>query len=160
MSLTRTIPAEGRPGGAELKKRRIALIGLASLLLLSSCGGQDTPAEGMRDGEGAERSYRQISQEEAAQLIERESGYVILDVRTAEEFAAGHIPGAVNLPNEDIGGERPAELPDTKQLILVYCRTGRRSKEASQKLLELGYDNVAEFGGIVTWPGEIVTGTP
>ena len=103
-------------------------------------------------------SYRQISMDEAITMMEEESGYIILDVRTPEEFADKHIPGAVNIPNETIAVEEIPELPDKDQLILVYCRSGNRSKQASEKLASLGYTNVVEFGGINSWPGETVSG--
>jgi rhodanese-related sulfurtransferase len=102
-----------------------------------------------------ENTYRQISMEEAVQMMEDESGYVILDVRRPDEYAAGHIPGAINVANETIGTAEISELPDKDQLILVYCRSGRRSKEASEKLVKLGYTNIVEFGGILDWKGEI-----
>ena len=105
----------------------------------------------------AEEYYRQITQEEAARIMEEEEGYILLDVRTEEEYDEGHIPGAVNLPNEDIGADAPPELPDRDRTILVYCRSGRRSKEAAGKLAALGYTDVREFGGIMTWTGEIVS---
>ena len=92
---------------------------------------------------------------EAVKIMETEKNYIILDVRRADEFAEGHIPGAINVANESIGAEEIPELPDKAQLILVYCRSGRRSKEASEKLVELGYTNIVEFGGINDWPGEI-----
>ena len=85
-------------------------------------------------------------------------GAVLLDVRTPEEFAERHIPGAINIPNETISTEEIPELPNKDQLILVYCRSGNRSKQASEKLAALGYTNIVEFGGINDWPGEIVTG--
>jgi len=102
-----------------------------------------------------EVTYEQITQEAAKQLMVEEEGYIILDVRTKEEYATGHILGAICVPNESIGEEMPAELPDKEQLILVYCRSGNRSKQASKKLAALGYTNVKEFGGIMTWDGEI-----
>ena len=102
-----------------------------------------------------ENTYRQISMEEAVQMMEDESGYVILDVRRPDEYAAGHIPGAINVANETIGTAEIHEFPDKDQLILVYCRSGRRSKEASEKLVKLGYTNIVEFGGILDWKGEI-----
>ncbi len=92
---------------------------------------------------------------EAMEMMKSESGYIILDVRTAEEFASGHIPGAVNIPVETIDG-CPEELSKKDQLIFVYCRSGRRSKTAAEKLSELGYTNIVEFGGIIDWPGEVV----
>lgn len=91
-------------------------------------------------------------------MMERETDYVILDVRTPEEYAAGHIPNAINIPNETIGASEISALPDKDQLILVYCRSGRRSKEAAEKLVFLGYTNVVEFGGILDWTGETVSG--
>lgn len=103
-------------------------------------------------------SYRQITMEEAAELMAKEGGYVILDVRTVEEYRERHIPNAVNLPNEEIGTEQIDLLPNKDQLILVYCRSGRRSKEASEKLVKLGYTNVVEFGGILDWKGETKSG--
>lgn len=101
--------------------------------------------------------YRQVTTEEAVNIMRTEENYVILDVRTAQEFASGHIPGAVLLPNETIGTEDIPLLPDKDQLILVYCRSGNRSKQAAEKLAQLGYTNIVEFGGINSWTGEIVT---
>ena len=120
---------------------------LMALLLLAGCGAQSE-----------ESTYRQINAEEAAAMMEEESGYLILDVRTAEEFSEKHIPGAINIPNETIGTEDIPELPDKEQLILVYCRSGNRSKQASEKLVKLGYTNIVEFGGINDWTGETVSG--
>ena len=122
---------------------------LLALLTLSACA---APVESSPD------KYRMIGMEEAAAMMEQEENHLILDVRTPEEFAQGHIPGAVNLPNEDIGTEPPALLPDKEQLIMVYCRSGNRSKQASQKLADMGYSNIVEFGGIIDWPGETVSG--
>lgn len=104
-----------------------------------------------------ESGYRQVEMEEAVAMMEEESGYLILDVRTPEEFGEKHIPGAVNVPNETIDTEEIPELPDKEQLILVYCRSGNRSKQASAKLVDLGYTNIVEFGGIKDWPGETVS---
>ena len=120
---------------------------LMALLLLAGCGAQSE-----------ESTYRQINAEEAAALMEKESSYIILDVRTAEEYSEKHIPGAINIPNETIGTEDIPELPDKEQLILVYCRSGNRSKQASEKLVKLGYTNIVEFGGINDWTGETVSG--
>ena len=117
---------------------------LLSLLLLAGCA---APVD-------SEASYQQISMDEAIAIMESESDYIILDVRTTEEFADKHIPDAINIPNETIGTEDIPELPDKDQLILVYCRSGNRSKQASDKLVGLGYTNIVEFGGINDWPGE------
>ena len=97
-----------------------------------------------------------ITMEQAQNLMETEENYVILDVRREDEYDAGHIPGAVCLPNESITAETAAEvLPDPAQMILVYCRSGNRSKQAAAKLAALGYSDIREFGGILDWPGEI-----
>ncbi len=106
-------------------------------------------------GEGGSTAYRQVSVAEAKQIMREQEGYIILDVRRPDEYAEGHIPNAINIPNESIGGEEIARLPDKSQLILVYCRSGRRSKEAAGKLSKLGYTNIVEFGGILDWDGEI-----
>ena len=102
-------------------------------------------------------SYTKISMKEAVAMMETEENYIILDVRTAEEFTEKHIPNAINIPNEIIGCEEFEELPDKNQLILVYCRSGNRSKQASEKLAALGYTNIYEFGGINDWTGETVS---
>ena len=117
-------------------------------LLVAGCA---APAE-------SEASYRQVSMDEAIAMMEEKNDYIILDVRTPEEFAEKHIPDAINIPNETIGTEEIPELPDKEQLILVYCRSGNRSKQASEKLVRLGYTNIVEFGGINDWPGKTVSG--
>ena len=104
-----------------------------------------------------ENSYRQISMDEAVTMMEEESNYILLDVRTPEEFRERHSPYAINIPNETIGSEEIQELPDKDQLILVYCRSGNRSKQASGKLTELGYTNIVEIGGINDWTGDTVS---
>ena len=86
-----------------------------------------------------------------------DDGHIIVDVRRQDEYDSGHIPGAILIPNESISTEQPAELPDLDQTILIYCRSGRRSKEAAQKLFDMGYTHIYEFGGIIDWTGEIVT---
>lgn len=102
----------------------------------------------------AAHGYNIISQDEAKAMMT--DGNIILDVRRPDEFAEGHIPGAICIPNEMIDKTPPSELPDKAAVILVYCRSGRRSKEASKKLADMGYTNIYEFGGINTWTGEIV----
>ncbi len=102
-------------------------------------------------------TYRQISVDEAVIMMQEESGCIILDVRRPDEFAEGRIPNAINVANEDIGTDEIAELPDKDQLIMVNCRSGRRSKEAAEKLVKLGYTNIVEFGGILDWTGEVVS---
>ncbi len=106
----------------------------------------------------AKSSYTQIDQKTAKEMMLWDDGHVIVDVRRQDEYDAGHIPGAILIPNECIGTERPEQLPDLDQIILVYCRSGNRSKQAAQKLFDMGYTNIYEFGGINTWTGEIVSG--
>ena len=105
---------------------------------------------------GGSVSYDQISGAEAKALMDSESGYVIIDARTQEEYDQGHIPGAVLIPEYEIADRAEKELPDKNQLILVYCRSGRRSKIAAEELVKLGYTNVKEFGGIIDWEYETV----
>lgn len=119
------------------------------MILLAGCGGRN-------DHGKTEGTYMQISAEEAKEIMDKEEGYLILDVRTPDEYAAGHIPEAVCLPNESIGKEEPALLPDKQQKLLVYCRSGNRSKQAASKLADMGYSNVLEFGGINSWPYDTV----
>ena len=127
----------------------LAVIMILILCFLSGCG-----FDQVLDGDGMENSYRQITQEQAKEMMKADDGHIVVDVRRLDEYDAGHIPGAICVPNESITDKRPAELPDLDQIILVYCRTGRRSKEASQKLFDIGYTNIYEFGGIVDWTGE------
>lgn len=108
--------------------------------------------------ENKNNDYRQITVTEAISLMNEEEGYIILDVRTQAEYEEKHIPGAICIPNETIGTDYIPELPDKEQLILVYCRSGNRSKQASEKLVKLGYSNIVEFGGIIDWPGDTVSG--
>ena len=121
---------------------------LLSALMFTGCAGTSN---------NQTSTYRQISMDEAVNMMAQETGYIILDVRRPDEFAAGHIPNAINVPNETIGTAEISELPDKNQLIMVYCRSGRRSKEAAEKLVKLGYTNIVEFGGILDWKGEITT---
>ena len=121
---------------------------LLSALMFTGCAGTSNSQT---------NTYRSITMDEAATMMAQETDYIILDVRRPDEFAAGHIPNAINVPNETIGTAEIPELPDKDQIIMVYCRSGRRSKEASEKLVKLGYTNIVEFGGILDWKGEIVT---
>lgn len=121
---------------------------LLSALMFTGCAGTSN---------NQTNTYHQITVDEAVAMMAQETGYIILDVRRPDEFAAGHIPNAINVPNESIGTAEIAELPDKNQLIMVYCRSGRRSKEASEKLVKLGYTNIVEFGGILDWKGETIT---
>ena len=127
-----------------MKRLKKFVLMILSIVLLTSCSSSKNAS-----------GYRQISMSEAVKMMKNEKNYIILDVRRPDEYAEGHIPGAINLPNEEIGTSEITKLPDKAQLILVYCRSGRRSKEASEKLVKLGYTNVVEFGGILDWKGEI-----
>ena len=120
---------------------------LLAVLLLAACG-QDK-----ENNQGA--VYMNITAEEAKEIMDSEEGYIILDVRTREEYDEGHIPGAILIPNTEIEEKAEGVLTDKDQLILVYCRSGRRSKIAAEALVELGYTNIKEFGGIIDWPYEV-----
>lgn len=166
-----------------MKKRKTLLVVLLLLLLIAAgiyiyarvqvsylsgergtsvsvIGGADGPTAIFVAGKvGGEETvtYQQISMEEAKQIFDAdtEKDYIVLDVRRTDEFAEGHIPGAINVANESIGEAEPAELPDKNQTIYVYCRSGNRSKQAAEKLAALGYTGIIEFGGIIDWTGDI-----
>lgn len=127
------------------------IIGLVMMLILSGCAKKQTQEE-----ENVKISYKEISQKEAKEMMDAKEEIIILDVREEEEFADGHITDAVLLPVGEILKKAEEVLPDKEKKILVYCRSGRRSKIASQELAELGYTNVYEFGGIIDWDYEIV----
>ena len=120
---------------------------LLAVMLLTACG-QDK-----ENDQGA--VYVNITAEEAKQIMDSEEGYIILDVRTQEEYDQGHIPGAIVISHEEIEEKAEEVLTEKDQLILVYCRSGRRSKIAAEALVELGYTNIKEFGGIIDWPYEV-----
>ena len=120
---------------------------LLAVMMLTACG-QDK-----ENDQGA--VYVNITAEEAKQIMDSEEGYIILDVRTQEEYDEGHIPGAIVISHEEIAEKAEEVLTDKDQLILVYCRSGRRSKIAAEALVELGYTNIKEFGGIIDWPYEV-----
>ena len=130
-----------------LKRNKRFLIALLTFTLPFGCVGCS---------DGGSASYDQIGGAEAKALMDSESGYVIIDARTQEEYDQGHIPGAILIPEYEIADRAEKELPDKDQLILVYCRSGRRSKIAAEELVKLGYTNVKEFGGIIDWEYEIV----
>ena len=144
-------------------KKITALTVLISLcLLLSACGDGTRSSESVqsavRTTEASETAtYQQITQEKAKEMMQADNGHIVVDVRRQDEYDSGHIPDAILIPNESIGSERPKELPDPDQVILIYCRSGRRSKEASQKLADMGYTHIYEFGGIIDWTGEVAT---
>ena len=123
------------------------IILLLAVMMLTACG-QDKENDG-------EAVYVNITAEEAKQIMDTEEGYIILDVRTQEEYDQGHIPGAIVISHEEITEKAEEVLTDKDQLLLVYCRSGRRSKIAAEALMELGYTNIKEFGGIIDWPYEV-----
>ncbi|MBE6766149.1 MAG: rhodanese-like domain-containing protein [Ruminococcaceae bacterium] len=124
----------------------IMLLISLSLFGMTACGGNNEKVA----------TYEQITAEQAKTIMDTEKDYVIIDARTEEEFAEGHIENAILIPEYEIATRAEKELPDKEQLILVYCRSGRRSKIASEELTQLGYTNVKEFGGIIDWPYEVV----
>ena len=130
-----------------LKRNKRFLIALLTFALPFGCVGCSS---------GGSASYDQISGAEAKALMDSESGYIIIDARTQKEYDQGHIPGAILIPEYEIADRAEKELPDKDQLILVYCRSGRRSKIAAEELVKLGYTNVKEFGGIIDWEYETV----
>ncbi|MBQ8213156.1 MAG: rhodanese-like domain-containing protein [Clostridia bacterium] len=133
-------------------RKRLWLLIAAILLLfpaLVACNRQNNSQE--------DTTYEQITPAEAKALMDGEEGYIILDVRTPEEFAAGHIAGAILIPDYEIGEKAENILTNKEQLILVYCRSGRRSKNAANELAALGYTNIKEFGGINDWEYGTVT---
>lgn len=132
-----------------MKKIRVIGLLIVTIFIAAGCTSK------VKEDNAVQNTYKQMTMEEAKEVIEKESGFVILDVRTREEFSEGHIPGAINLANEDIGEEEIPQLPDKDQQILVYCRSGNRSRQASNKLAKLGYSNVVDIGGILDWDGEI-----
>ena len=119
---------------------------LLAVMLLTACGQTEEKAQ--------EAVYMNITAQEAKEIMDTQEGYIILDARTQEEYDQGHIPGAILIPDTEIEERAEDVLTDKDQLILVYCRSGRRSKLASEILVELGYTNIREFGGIIDWPYE------
>ncbi len=139
------------------------LLSLAFILFAAGCSKEETQGEEEMSYTKTQDGYYQVTPEEAHEIMVRESDYVILDVRTESEFNEAHIPNAVLLPDYEIVDRAAVDLPDKDRMILVYCRSGRRSKNASAELAAQGYTNVWEFGGIIDWPydvesdGEILT---
>lgn len=146
-----------------MKHFRLFSLLLASVLLISfgGCKAKEeaplsTEAPTTKTTEMINMTYEQISQDEAKRIMDTESDYIIIDARTQEEFDEGHIENAILIPEYEIQKKAPELIPDKNALILVYCRSGRRSKIASEALVQLGYTNVKEFGGIIDWEYEIV----
>lgn len=131
--------------------KKVSILLLCLMLLCTGCS-QSADHTDSTD----EPLYSSITMEDAATLLESEHDYIILDVRTEQEYFSGHIPGALCIPNENIDESVAEALPDKDQVIFVYCRSGNRSKQASEKLVNLGYTNIVEIGGVKDWPGELV----
>lgn len=144
-----------------MKKSFFLLLLLILTVVLMACGApasiiEETKAESTeQETEEKQVIYENINAEQAKQMMDTETGYVILDVRTEEEYAEGHIPGAILIPDYEITQKAESILADKDQKILVYCRSGRRSKNAAEALLALGYTNIWEFGGIIDWNYDI-----
>lgn len=140
-----------------------SLASIVSRAELTGCFGAPANGNGNGNGNGSNAtndssnssSYQQVDAETAKELMDTENDYVILDARTQAEYDQGHIPGAILIPHDTVATAAEDALPDKDQLILVYCRSGNRSKQASQALVDLGYTNVIEFGGINNWPYEV-----
>ena len=126
--------------------KRLLILCLPLIFMLFGCGNNSTQSD---------VNYESVSMSEGIERMANDEGYIMLDVRRVDEFEAGHIPGAVNLPNEEIGDEEIAILPDKEQTIYIYCRSGNRSKQAANKLTALGYKSIVEFGGFMDYTGEI-----
>lgn len=135
----------------------VFLASVISLAGLTGCFGAPTGDNGNTNSDSGSNSnsYQQVDTEAAKELMDTEDDYVILDARTQTEYDEGHIPGAILIPHDTVATAAENALPDKGQLILVYCRSGNRSKEASQALVDLGYTNVVEFGDINSWPYEV-----
>ena len=138
-----------------MKKISLLLTAVLGCISLTGCSAQNN--NGTDAGKDKQNTYTQISQEEAKALMDNETNYIILDVRTEEEFSEGHIKGAILIPDYDVEKNAERILTNKDQLILVYCRSGRRSKNAASELAALGYTNVKEFGGIIDWKYGTVT---
>ena len=144
----------------KFKNLKGLIVLIICLTLFSSCSGNEnsptTTTDTTENTTNNSLGYEQISGEQAKHLMDTEKDYIIIDARTEEEFKEGHIEGAILIPEYEIAERAEKELPDKDQLVLVYCRSGRRSKIAAQALADLGYTNVKEFGGIIDWQYDVV----
>ena len=137
--------------------RKLFIFLCLSVFTLGLCGcGSAQSADTAVDKEQSMAAFQRVTSDEAAKMMAAEQGYLIVDVRTSGEFVGGHIPNAINIPNESINITPPKELPDKAQKIFVYCRSGARSQQAAQKLADMGYTNIVEMGGIKDWHGDVV----
>ena len=147
-----------------MMKKLLCIVSILFCILLTACGddssigiigGADGPTSIIVAEKGEKAMYEQISAEEAKKIMDSDEEYIILDTREQYEFDEGHIPGAILIPYTEIENKAEDMLPDKNKLILVYCRSGRRSKIAAESLAKIGYTNVKEFGGIIDWPYEV-----
>ncbi|MFQ9639912.1 MAG: rhodanese-like domain-containing protein [Eisenbergiella sp.] len=140
-------------------KRAIMVILITGVLagVLTACGNRSENTETVQE-EAMKGEYHKITAEEAKNRMDSDDTIIILDVRTQEEYEESHIPGAILIPKESIGTEKQEQLPDMDQEILVYCRSGNRSAQAAKKLVEAGYTQIYDFGGIMDWPYETESG--
>ena len=145
-------------------KKALCIISVLLCILLTACGddssigiigGADGPTSIIVAEKGEKAMYEQITAEEAKKIMYSGEEHIILDTREQDEFDEGHIPGAILIPYTEIENKAEEMMPDKDKLILVYCRSGRRSKIAAESLAKLGYTNVKEFGGIIDWPYEV-----
>ena len=145
-------------------KKILCIISAILCIFLTACGndssigiigGADGPTAILVSEKGEKTMYQQITAEEAKKIMDSGEEHIILDTREQDEFDEGHIPGAILIPYTEIENKAEEMLPDKDKLILVYCRSGRRSKIAAEALSKLGYTNVKEFGGIIDWPYEV-----
>ena len=145
-------------------KKALCIISVLLCILLTACGddssigiigGADGPTSIIVAEKGEKAMYEQITAEEAKKIMDSGEEHIVLDTREQDEFDEGHIPGAILIPYTEIENKAEEMLTDKDKLILVYCRSGRRSKIAAEALSKLGYTNVKEFGGIIDWPYEV-----
>ena len=145
-------------------KKILCIISATLCILLTACGndssigiigGADGPTSVIVTEKGEKEMYQQITPQEAKKIMDSGEEYIILDVREQDEYDSGHIPGAILIPYTEIENKAKGMLPDKDAQILVYCRSGRRSKIASESLVKLGYTDIKEFGGIIDWPYEV-----
>lgn len=136
-----------------MKKPILILLGM---MLLTACGQTTKETETTVETQTTQEAvYVNITAEQAKEIMDTQKGYIILDTRAQEEYDESHIPGAIVIPHDEILEKAESVLTDKDQMILVYCRSGRRSKIAAEALVELGYTNIKEFGGIIDWPYEV-----
>ena len=139
-------------------KKILLILALGIGIILSGCAGTAVQPDTSQTAPENSAEYRKITAEQAKEMMDETEGWILLDVRTDEEFEAERIEVAILIPDYEISGRAESELPDKDAIILIYCRTGRRSAFAAQKMADMGYANVYDFGGIVDWPYDTISG--